>query len=483
MFLRTTLWFVLCVCMLFGLGFARMRGFSAGSAAWCLFPAVYISLRRRGLESVVLVAMVGLCIGWWRGSVYLQKLARFDELYYQRVTITAEADEDAVYGKSGQLTFSAGSIMTEDGEKLTGHIQLSGFGANAVFAGDVVQASGKIYPGYGAYQGKMSFAQTAVLEHHPTILADIRRRFVAGAQSALPEPLAPFVMGLLVGQRATLSDSVKEDLKRVGLTHIIAVSGANLTIILRASQKLFGKRSKRISTGLTIGLIGVFLILAGASASIVRAAIVSMLSIAAGYYGRTFKPLNLIAMAAAVSAYANPVYIWSDLSWYLSFLAFFGVMILSPLVQARWPGRWHESIIGGVALESICAEVMTLPFVLHTFGQMSRIGLIANVLVVAFIPLAMLLGAIAGLAGMLTGTFAGWLAWPAVILLNYMLDTAHLLASLPHVFVQGIGLSLFQMLVAYGSICGIIAILWFKNDGKSAIITDIRDSKTRGLLT
>lgn len=413
----------------------------------------------------------------------MDKLAAFKALDHQLVTITAVASEDAVYGKTSQLTFNAGSIVTEYGESLTGQVQLSGFGVNAVFQGDVVEATGKMYPGYGPYQGRISFAKIEVLEEHPSIIANIRRKFVAGTQSALPEPLAPFVMGLLVGQRATLPDSTKEDLKMVGLTHIIAVSGANLTIILRASQKLFGKRSKRISTGLTVGLIMVFLVLTGASASIVRAAMVSMLSIVASYYGRSFKPLNLILMAAVITAWANPVYLWSDLSWYLSFLAFMGVMILSPLVQARWPRKWHESIVGGVALESLCAEALTLPFVLHIFGQMSRVGLVANVLVVAFIPLAMLLGTIAGLAGMLAGSIAGWFAWPAVFLLNYMLDTAHILANLPHIFIQGIGLSTIQMLTLYACLALFVTVLWLKNDGKSAIITDINDSKTRGLLT
>jgi ComEC/Rec2-related protein len=480
---RTTIWLWLFIGILAGLGLAHSWADPGPGVAVCLMPFLGFWFSKRSLITIILITLLGLFGGWWRGAIHMQKLARFNQLDHQMITLTAVANSDAVYGKTKQLTFDAHGIILNNGEELAGQIQLSGYGVNAVFEGDVVQVEGKMYPGYGAYQGKISFAKIRVLEHHPSIVTNIKRRFVAGTQSALPEPLAPFVMGLLVGQRATLPANVKEDLQKVGLTHIIAVSGANLTIILQASQKLLGKRSKRISTGLTAALIMVFLVLSGASASIVRAAIVSMLSIAAGYYGRSFKPLNLITFAAVITAWANPVYLWSDLSWYLSFLAFCGVMVLSPLVQARWPRKWHESIIGGVAMESLCAEAMTLPFVLHIFGQMSRVGLIANVLVVAFIPLAMLLGAIAGLGGMLLGNFGGWFAWPAILLLNYMLDTAHLLANLPNIFVEGIGLSLAQMLIIYASLCIVITALWFKNDGKSAIITDINDSKVRGLLT
>lgn len=268
----------------------------------------------------------------------------------------------------------------------------------------------------------------------------------------------------------------------VGLTHIIAVSGANLTIILRASQRLFGTRSKRISTFLSLGLLGVFLLLTGGSASIVRAAMVSTLSIAATYYGRNFRPLNLIALAAVITGWANPTYIWKDLGWYLSFLAFFGVMVLAPLVQARWPGRWHDSLIAGVAIESICAEIMTMPFVLHIFGQMSRVGLLANVLVVTMIPLAMLVGLIAGLAGMLAGSISGWFAWPAVLILNYMIDVAHILAGLPNIFLEGIGLSLLQMLSLYACTGLIITVLWYKTKPKSGIVTDMKQPKNRGLV-
>ncbi len=450
-------------------------------AVWACLPFLLLALRRNRLAALLLLLIFGLACGWWRGGIYINRLAVYEPFYYKAMTIRARAMNDAIYGKNSQLAFDANNIVLANDQHLTGKLQLSGFGTNAVFQGDDVTATGKLYPGYGPYQGRISFAKITITAHHPTLVAQIRQRFTAGMQTALPEPLAPFAMGLLVGQRATLPAEVKQDLLMVGLTHIIAVSGYNLTIILHASRRLLGRRSKRLSTFLSLGLIAIFLLLAGASASIVRAAIVSMLSIFTSYYGRSFKSLTLIAMAAAITAWANPVYLWSDLSWYLSFLAFFGVMVLAPLVQARWPHRWHGTLIGGVALESICAELMSLPFVLYIFGQMSRVGLLANVLVVTLIPLAMLLSVIAGLAGMLAPAVAGWLAWPATILLNYMLDVAHILAGLPRVFVEGIGLSLAQMLALYSCTVFIVAALWHKKQPESAIITD-RNVRTQQMV-
>lgn len=481
-FRRTTLWLVGFVAVLAGLGLARTGFYLDPILTLFSAPFTIISLKNQKLLSVIMVFALGLGAGVWRGNVYMHKLDNYKPLYERKVTLYAIATEDATYGYNSQLAFNVKNIRLESGENLTGKIQVSGFGSNAVFQDDEIIMTGKLRPSRGAYQGRMSYAQIQVVARHPSLVSEIRRRFVAGMQSALPEPQASFAMGLLVGQRANLPDEIKQDLQQVGLTHIIAVSGYNLTIIVQASRRLLGKRSKRISTGLMFALIGSFVLLAGYSAPIVRAAIVSMLSIMAAYYGRSFKPLNLIGFAAALTAWANPVYVWGDLSWYLSFLGFFGVMILAPLVQARWGGKASSSLLGAVALESISAEIMTLPLILFVFGQMSRVGLLANVLVVTLIPLAMLLSAIAGLAGMLAGSLAGWVAWPSVLLLNYMLDIAHLLAGLPGVFIEGIGLTWQQMVFLYLTVSLFITILWYKNPAKSAIITDMTDTKTRSLL-
>ena len=472
-FRRTSLVFLLCLGFLVGVGLAK--GVHGDFRWWglLLVPAL-LTLGKRTLLTAFWAIALGLTMGLWRGDIYQHKLARVGQYYDRKVTITAVASQDGAYNKYKSLQFDAKQIVVADtGEKLTGKVSLSGFGLNAVFAGDEVQATGKLRSSLGSYQGRMSYAQLVLIRHHNSTINELRRRFTAGVQSALPEPLASFGMGLLIGQRNTLPVEVSQALLMVGLTHIIAVSGYNLTILLRSAEKVSGKRSKRMALFLSLGLIAVFLLFAGTSASIVRAAIVSMLSIAAGYYGRQFKPMVLILLAAAITTYANPYYVWSDTGWYLSFLAFYGVMVLAPLVRHHWSQKWQDSIVLGVALESLCAELMTLPFVLHTFGQMSFIGLLANVLVVALVPLAMLLTLIAGLAGMLIPAFAGWLAWPARIILTYMLDIANMLSHIPRVFAQNLAFPMWQMLAAYALILIVTLALRKKTKhSKSATITD-----------
>lgn len=224
---------------------------------------------------------------------------------------------------------------------------------------------------------------------------------------------------------------------------------------------MLGNSSKVLSTVIALVLIFGFLLIAGASASIVRAAVISIIGLSAWYYGRSVRPLLLILLAAAGTTYANPVYLWADISWYLSFLAFFGILVLGPLLTQKLYGQKQPPMLVQIVLESVCAEVMTLPIILYTFGQMSLVSLLANMLVVALIPLGMLLSLIAGLAGMLIGNVAGWFAWPARLLLTYMLDIVHLLSRIPHVFQQNRYLSAVDMTLCYVAVVAVIGFSYY----------------------
>lgn len=462
-----------------GLGFAYFG--VKPNPLWLIAIAVLVlAMRKRNVFKLILIIVLAFGLGLWRGGIVHDRLSVYEFLFDEKMTITAKAQDDANYNKYKQLSFNAGNLELEDGTILPGKILVSGYGSNSILQGDIVQLEGKLRPAYGTYVAKMSYAQINVIEHHPELIAEFRRSFVNGMNNALPEPASSFAMGILVGQRATLPESVKQDLLMVGLTHIIAVSGYNLTIILRASKGLLAKQSKRLSLFLSIGLIVVFLLITGSSASIVRASIVSMLSIWALYYGRNIKPLNLIALAAAITAWANPLYVWADMGWYLSFLAFYGVLVLAPLVATRLKPRLRNSLLVMIAVESICAEVMTLPYVLHNFEQLSLVGLPANVLVVALIPLAMLLSLFAGLTGMFVVSIAGWIAFPAKILITYMLDVAHILGQTPHGFIENIAMSQQQMISLYILILIITSLLWFKIKPESGTITDKNEGKIKG---
>lgn len=465
-FRRTTLITVACFAVLAGIGLSRKTSLELAGSLLIFLPLL-LRLKNRDILSLIIAVMLGLGLGLWRGGIYMQKLGQIKELAGDKVVMEAVATSDSIYAPKSQLQFTVTEvrIVSPNAGELAGSYKISGFGPPMVYRGDRLRISGKLFISRGANQAGISYAQIETLSKADNRLYSFGRSFTTGMQNALPEPQASFALGLLVGQRSNLPQEILKQLTMVGLVHIVAVSGYNLTIIVRAMQKL-KINSKYQRTILSFGLILVFLVMTGFSASIVRAAVISVLSLWAIYYGRSIRPILLIALAAALTGIANPFYVWSDIGWYLSFLAFFGVLMIAPAVIARFFKK-QPSLLTQVVVETLCAEVMTLPLIMLIFGQMSLVALLANAVVVPLIPAAMLFSAIAGLAGAIAPQLAGWLALPAQVLLTFILDVIHLFASIPSIFLRAY-LSPTLAIGVYIFILGFVIVLNHRVKAKKA---------------
>ncbi len=406
----------------------------------------------------------------------MREVRFLDEIARDRVVIIGRALSDSIYDEKAALSFDLGDLRLESSadRHIIGKIGVSGHGEDMIYRGDQVRVSGKFNPGRGSYVAWLNYADLEVVSRSQSLVYTATREFAAGLQSALPEPQASFGLGLLVGQRDTLPERTSDILKAVGLTHIIAVSGYNLTILVRFTRRLLAKRSKFQAMLGAVILILTFLLITGGQPSIVRASIISLLSLGAWYYGRNIKPLVLILLTAAGTALWNPMYLWSDIGWYLSFLAFFGVLVVAPAARARIFRRREAGAFSQLVIESMAAQIMTLPIILFIFNDSSYVVLLANLLVVPLIPLAMTFTFIAGLSGALMPQLAGWVAWPSRYLLTYMLDIAELVARIPGMRFS-VKLNALTMMILYGIILGVTAIWWQKTRSSSKI-TDINDT-------
>lgn len=458
---QSTVGIIWCLIFLIGLGLGRLE---VDTSIWlCVIFSVWAVLLRRThrVLYVALGALAFLIFGISRGSAYMNLLQPYTQVDGQKVLMLATVDSDAVYGTKKQLTFTVGQIQFVSPFRSSppGTVKVSGFGELAIYKGDKLQIEGKILRTRGSNQAVIYFAQFHRIGGNSSIIDEFRRRFNAGVQTALPEPIASFGMGLLVGQRSTLPQHTQETLKMVGLMHIVAVSGYNLTIILNSARRVLQKYSKRLTVFVAITLMSAFLLCTGMSASIVRATVVSTLGLVAWYVGRRVRPELLILLAAAITAGVYPVYLWSDIGWWLSFLAFYGVLVLAPLFTALIWRKSNPSVVIMIAIETLCAELMTIPLILYIFGQVSTVGLVANVLVGLLIPWAMALTFVAGIVGWLLPLLSGWFSWPAKILLTYMLDISEMLSRVPHAFKRGLYISMTDMLGMYIATFLIVIIL------------------------
>lgn len=471
---RTNKIILFCLGILSGIEVAKLLKVSL-DVSWLIFALVLLILsvsKQAKYLSMMCVFAGAFLIGWHRGADSYQRLQDYQPLQDKEVRLLVVAKTDGFYTDKAQTEFVAGNIQLEDPlvKDLTGQMTISGYGATSIVRGDHVRVVGKMNDGFGNRQGFVRFAQLEVAGRSRSAIESFRREFQNSLYSSLPEPQGSFANGLLLGQRSGLPDEYEQSLRDVGLTHIIAVSGYNLTILADIVRKHMLKRSKYMSTVLSLGLVFGFILIAGNSPSINRAGIVATLSIVASYFGRTFKPLVLIGLPAAVTAYLSPLSLWFDVGWWLSFLAFFGILVVAPVLTKLLKIKSNK-LLSQVVVESVSASLMTLPLVLFIFGKLPLLALIANILVVPLVPLAMLGSALTGFVALIVPEIVGYISWATSYLLLYLLDVAVLLSRIPKAVVN-IYISFWSMLAIY-FILIITVIGLSKRVAKRAIITDI----------
>lgn len=309
--------------------------------------------------------------------------------------------------------------------------------------GDRVELYGSLREGFASYGAALTASQLRSVQRGPDMIRDIRERFAGAVRSVIIEPMASLGLGFVVGQRSALPESLDEQLRIVGLTHIVVASGYNLTILVRFMMRLLSRHSRYLALVSSLAAILFFVLFSGFSPSMNRAVIVTALGLLAWYVGRRFHPLLLIVFVAAVTAIWNPMYVWSDLGWYLSFFAFIGVLIVAPLAMRLLYRRREPSSFEQLIAETMGAEVMALPLIAFTFGSLPVLGLVSNVLVAPFIPAAMALTATTGVLAMIAVPFGALLALPTMILIGYMVAVVEWLAGLSFAeHAIGVGLSI-----------------------------------------
>ena len=389
----------------------------------CCLPA----LRTRRWWTVGIIIAIGIAIGMARGSYYDSQVTKYKSYLGKTLEATGRISTDPEETK-GKHSFQVDHV-TIGGEKYPGELYITTSSSTAAKRGDTVRVRGILKPGFATYQGSISYATVLTLGRSEDAIRDMRERFAAGVRHSVVEPMASLGIGFVAGQRTALPHDLDDKLKVVGLTHIVVASGYNLTILVRFARRLFARHSRYLAFVLSLSLMLAFVAFSGLSPSMNRAVIVTGLSLLAWYYGRRFHPLLLIGFVAAVTAMWNPVYVWSDLGWYLSFFAFAGVLIVAPLVTTALFQKNDVPAFIQLVIETLSAELMTLPLIALAFGVFPTFGLLANILVGPVIPFAMLATTLAGIAGMVLPVAAPVLAIPASVIIGYVIAIVEILSG------------------------------------------------------
>lgn len=219
------------------------------------------------------------------------------------------------------------------------------------------------------------------------------------------EPYASFVAGILYGYRGGLG-TLNEDFQRTGVTHIVAVSGFNITIIVTLFHSIciFLLIPRKYAFWLMIAGVGLFVLFTGASSSVVRAGIMGILVLIARQLERNSRIHNVLVFTVTLMALHNPFILIWDAGFQLSFLCTCGLVYFSPLLEKyleKLPNffSFRESLVS-----TLSAIIFTLPLILFQFGRLSVVAPVVNLLILPLIPFLMLFG--------FFSTVASFIWWP-----------------------------------------------------------------------
>jgi len=249
------------------------------------------------------------------------------------------------------------------------------------------------------------------------LLYNLKISFQKQIDKIFPESESSFLDGLLLGEKKTMDKNLQLALQRSGTTHLIALSGYNITII--TSAVYFFLISLGIARPKTfwvvIGFLFLFIILTGASSSVVRAGIMGALLVLSNKLGKRYETRNALFFAALIMILFNPKILRFDFGFQLSFAATLGLVYLSPFfnrllrVDNDFLFNWR-----GILATTLSAQTMVLPLLILRFGYLPLISPIANICIIMFIPITMLMGFLAILISFLNlwlGYLIGFLGY------------------------------------------------------------------------
>jgi competence protein ComEC len=319
--------------------------------------------------------------------------------------------------------------------------------------GDLITVSGRVQPAgtddYGAYLGQIGAAGTLrspILERlsGPTgpagILDSIRLGSATALARALPEPQAGLASGILIGLRDRVDRDLAAAFTTAGVSHIVAISGWNIAIVAAVVGALVSGLGRTTRTVVTLAAIVGYTLVAGASPSVDRAALMAAIGLTARAGGRSGPALGALGWAVVGLLLFDPGTV-SDPGFELSGLATAGLIAWSTplsgqLSQIAIAGRGLPGWLSESLAISLAAEASTLPIVLLTFGRVALVAPLANLVIVPLVPAAMAAGGLALAAGWLGAAglpqaIVTSLGLPAWAILGLLIWLVHAAAGLP----------------------------------------------------
>ena len=441
---------------------------------WLILSLILLifSFWKRQIFAFIFIIFAGFLLSFWRFSNFqIQKnnLAKFVGAEVEvRGILIEDADKNT---ETGEVSLKL-AVQKIGEQEMAGKIWARTKTTKLVRRSDEVIVYGKMREGFGSFGGSISQAQIVKIMPKTEAVRDLRDSFASGIAKFITSPQLELGLGYLLGQKNSLPTDLETALRATALTHVVVASGYNLTVLVNFARRKFGKLSKRLAAFGAVVMVCGFVLVVGFSPSMTRAGIVALLGILFWYFGRRPNAYFLLIFVASLTLLVAPENLF-DLGWQLSFGSFFGVMILAPLLKNfLFEEPQKLGTLASTFFETISAQIATLPLIVYTFGTFSTVSIFANMLVLPFVSLAMLLTFLTGIFAQILPALAQIFGWLAEIILGYSVGVIKFFGSQTGAQFE-ITLSVPQTLALYFGLVLLVIFLHFKTRPKREIETTV----------
>ncbi len=259
------------------------------------------------------------------------------------------------------------------------------------------------------------------------LLFGVKDKFVSVLTKNLSPNAGALASGLLFGEKAKFSSEFKEAMKRSGTTHIVALSGYNISILVGALGLVVAVFSRRIRIFLYFFVIIIFTLMVGGDPSIVRAAIMGGVFLLSKELGRNITPAYALSFAGALMLWWNPLVIYS-IGFQLSFLSFMGIVYIAPSLTSIF--KLKGGLISKLTVETASAQLAVLPLIVNYFGGFSVVSLISNIFILGTIPISMFFAFLLLVFNFILPFLSFFIVWICEIVLGYQIFIINLFSKL-----------------------------------------------------
>jgi competence protein ComEC len=308
-------------------------------------------------------------------------------------------------------------------------------------------------------------------------LFDFKNSFLENISLVVREPESSLMGGIILGAKSSLDKDLTEDFKRVGLIHIVALSGYNVTVVADSLMKViwFLPLALRLLAGSIV--ITLFALMTGGGSTVIRASIMVLLAMLARATGRIYLVGSALVVAAAAMILYDPKIFVFDISFQLSFLATAGLIFFTPILEKKLEFITERLGLRGALVSTLSAQLAVWPFILFKMGNFSLVSIPANLLIGPVVPATMFFGFLTGSLGFLNYYLSLFFSFVSYFLLHYIIKVTEIFSSLPFASLDNISFSLWMTVIVY---IAYIAVIY--SEIQSGVVGPINkiDSKRTG---